>query len=116
MKNIEWDKLEKTRIERVVSTTFIEKILPEGVYACPQCDGEGNVMTVHRFSPPHKYGTCGMCKGTGEIRKCPKCYINPVPNFVAQQECIDCHEIYMKKVREKFMERCTKCGVELHEI
>ena len=98
MENIEWNKLEKTRVERVVSTTFIEKILPEGVYKCPHCD-EGKVMTIHRFSPPHKYGICKMCKGTGEIRKCPKCNINPVPNLVAQQDCVDCHQKYMETIR-----------------
>ncbi len=108
MENIEWDKLEKTRVERVVSTSFIERILPEGVYACPHCDATGKVMTVHRFNPPHKYGTCGMCRGTGEIRKCPTCNINPVPNIQKQEECIDCFEIRSKKLIYEYLERCKK--------
>ena len=109
MENIEWDKLEKTRVERVVSTKFIEKHLPEGVYACPHCDGSGKIMEIHRFRPPHKYMECGMCMGTGEIRKCHICNINPVPN-IEKQECIDCFEIKGKRLREEFMERVNKGG------
>ncbi len=108
MENIEWDKLEKTRVERVVSTTFIEKILPEGVYKCPRCDGEGKIMTVHRMFGPHKYGTCGMCRGTGEIKKCPVCNINPVPNIKKQEECIDCFNLKGERLRKEFMERVNK--------
>ncbi len=108
MENIEWDKLEKTRVERVVSTTFIEKILPEGIYVCPQCYGEGKVITVHRMFPPHKYGTCGMCRGTGEIRKCPVCNINSIPNYGIGTKCQQCFQKRLKERKEEFDERVKK--------
>jgi len=109
MENIEWDKLQTSRTVRViVEPKYIEKKLPEGVYACPQCDGEEKVMTVHRMFGSHKYGTCGMCRRTGEIRKCTVCNINPVPNIKNQEECIDCFEIKSKRLSEEFMERVNK--------
>ena len=110
MENIEWDKLEKTRVERIVSTTFVETILPEGVYKCPHCDGEGKAMTIHRMFGSHKYGICGMCKGTCEIRKCTQCNINPIPNDNNTLRCLECYEIYSKRLREEFMERVNKGG------
>jgi len=36
---------------------------------CPHCNGEGKVMTVHRFMGPHVYTKCLICKGTGKLTK-----------------------------------------------
>ncbi len=108
MEKIEWDKLETKRTVENTTTTYTEKILPEGIYVCPRCDGEGRVITVHRMFGSHKYGICGMCKGTCEIRKCPVCNINPVPNIKKQEECIDCFNLKGERLRKEFMERVNK--------
>lgn len=98
---IDWSKLSKIRTVKKVTTTYEEKQLPEGVYACPQCEGSGRVMTVHSMFGPHQYGKCGMCNGTGEIIKCETCNTNPVPNnanWYFYPICHDCHNIKIKKL------------------
>ena len=101
----DWVNLKKTRIVKHVNVTYEEKQLADGVFVCPRCDGEGRVMTVHRFNPPHGYGRCGMCKGQGEIMKCVSCD-NPVP--ISEINCLDCRNTILKESSREFKERCTK--------
>jgi len=65
---IDWSKLETEH------TVYIQvpqvKKLSEGIFVCPECNGEGHIVTVHHTFPQHKYGKCYMCDGTGEIIKC----------------------------------------------
>ena len=67
-RKIDWTKLLKERI--VYETISSTKHLGDGIYSCPQCDGTGKVISIHRTFPPHGYIKCGMCRGTGEIIKC----------------------------------------------
>lgn len=109
MEKFEWDKLIETkRTERVVSTTFVEKILPDGVYVCPNCYGSGCVTEIYRDPGPNKMKKCPMCKGLIEITKCPTCNNNPVPNSNPVEECIDCKTIRWDKNRKDFIERVNK--------
>ena len=110
MEQIKWDKLETHRTVENTVTTYIEKVLPEGVYVCPHCYGTGKAVIGHSFRDGDIYTICGMCKGTCEIRKCPKCNINPVPNLVTQQYCVDCHQKYMETIRYDFEQRCKDKG------
>ena len=36
---------------------------------CPNCEGEGKIMTVHRTFSPHGYMSCYLCRGKGKITK-----------------------------------------------
>ena len=102
----DWVNLKKTRIVKHVNVTYEEKQLADGVFVCPLCDGEGRVMTVHRFLPPHGYGRCGMCKGQGEIMKCTSCD-SPIPVSEIDRSCAPCF-MRLKSSIEEFEERCTK--------
>ena len=108
MKNTEWDKLETRRTEEITTTTYTEKILPEGVYACPHCNGTGKAEIGYSFRDGIIYTTCGMCKGTGEIRKCTQCNINPIPNDDNTSRCYNCNKVYYKQLTDTFTETVNK--------
>jgi len=102
---IDWETLGTKRTEKIVSTTFIEKILPPGSYVCPKCYGSGCVTVMYRDPGPNKMGKCSMCDGMGEITKCPTCDNNPVPNRKTIEECIDCKTIRWDNNRKDFIRR-----------
>jgi DnaJ-class molecular chaperone len=96
--NIIWETLQKSRT--VTETIHYEKELPEGVYACPNCQGSGQSMSVHRTFGPHGYSKCGICAGTGEIIKCDNCKTNPVPNnpnWFFYPICHVCNDLKLKQ-------------------
>lgn len=70
---IDWTKL-RTELTEYIHIPQETK-LPSGIFVCSCCDGSGRVVTVHRTFPPHKYGKCYICNGTGKIKKCivPDC-------------------------------------------
>ncbi len=49
--------------------------LGENEELCDDCDGEGRIVTGHRFIGGHIYDTCMTCDGTGKTIKRPKCRI-----------------------------------------
>lgn len=106
---IEWDKLYKERTVTIYPKPIYEKKqLPEGVYLCPKCLGDGKVISVHRMFGEHEYTECQMCQGICEIRKCETCDINPVPNYPLHIECLGCREKTSKKFRDEFLKRVKK--------
>ncbi len=114
MEKIDWNNLNKKRtVEILNKPTYIEKQLPDGVYACPHCEGSGKVVIGHSFLYGDIFAKCGMCKGCGEIQKCLQCNINPIPNDDSTTICRDCNEIKMQKLREEFTERVKNSGTEI---
>jgi RecJ-like exonuclease len=107
-KNIEWDKLEKKRTVEIVTTTYNEKTLEDGVYVCPRCCGDGQVTEVYRDPGPNKMGKCYTCHGIGEIRKCDACNVNSVPNYKEEKHriCLECHDREFQEAIKKFQNRC----------
>jgi len=113
---IKWDKLETKRTVEIITRTYEEKQLLEGVYACPHCYGSGKAVIGHSFRDGDIYTQCEMCKRTGEIKKCPECNINPIPNDNCTIRCLDCQEIYGKKLRDEFDKRVRESQLEEADV
>ena len=104
---IQWNKLYKERTVVIHPPPIYEKRqLPDGVYLCPTCLGDGRVIRIHRMFGSHTYMKCYMCNGCGEIKKCPECNINPTPNDNKSLRCINCEEKLQTKLRTNFIRRC----------
>ena len=97
----------------VIKTTeeIVEVKLPEGVYACPRCNGEGKVEIGHRdgwIGEVNITGAimsiCGMCNGTQAIIPCSECG-NFMPNNSHNRKykiCFKCYtEQHIKKLKIK---------------
>lgn len=111
---IEWDKLYKERTVKIYPAPIIErKQLPEGVYLCPECLGDGKVIDIHRMFGKHTYRKCPMCSGIGEIRKCDVCKENPIPNGDEELiRCIFCFEKHSAERIEDFNKRVRESQLE----
>ncbi len=96
---IDWSSLQTEH------TVYIQvpqvKKLAKGIFVCPECDGEGHIVTVHRTFSPHKYGKCHICEGTGEIQKCTNINCNrPVSSMYVNKLCNTCNEEYIHNLLE----------------
>ena len=93
---IDWDNLPTTTKVWVETT----ERLPEGVYACPRCEGTGRIEVGHADPGPNPSVKCGMCNGVRVIKRCEKCRGNPVPTNSVLGLCKDCEEQLMKDTVE----------------
>ena len=95
---IDWDALLRT-IEVTVCKTVTEK-LPEGLYACPRCEGTGRIQVGHADPGPNPTIRCGMCNGTQKIKKCKVCRENPVALNDKYGMCNECSTKGMEHIIE----------------
>ena len=91
---IDWNDLQST-IKVWVETT---ERLPEGLYACPRCEGTGKIQVGHADPGPNPTVKCGMCMGTKKIKRCGKCQKNPVPSDDVSGLCDECERKAMQHV------------------
>lgn len=93
-KKIDWDNL-PTLISVWVETI---KKLPDGLYACPRCEGTGRVEVGHADPGPNPTVRCGMCNGTRAIKKCKECRTNPIPANSTLGLCDECEKKAMQHI------------------
>ena len=91
---IDWDDLQST-IKVWIETT---ERLPEGVYACPRCEGTGRVQVGHADPGPNPTVKCGMCNGARAIKKCKECRDNPIPANNVLGLCNECENKAMQHI------------------
>ena len=99
---IDWDNLPTAIDTWVIST----KNLPEGIYACPRCEGTGRVQVGHADPGPNPTVKCGMCNGARAIKKCKECQTNPIPANDVPGLCDECEKKAMQHVLD--LERRTE--------
>lgn len=80
---IDWESLDTT----IKVCTPVIKELPEGLYRCPRCNGKGRIEIGANRRPTFM---CGMCGGSGTIKKCKSCKDNPVASTDSMGLCNEC--------------------------